>query len=263
GQSGQPRQPDGTLVTAQSSARGRDRANGHSGPIGAGAARAADSNPYQGIGETAAQHRPPRSLFDPAPAADHARTQVAGPANRASATDSRTETPTEARTQTAREPSAESPPETGAKDAKAAARTEPESNAGTRSPNLTPVPGSWADLRQRLERLPYGHPSSPYHVDGERKPPPPRLKHLELAPPRLAPPVAPVPDRPSEPPARSRADDLQDAEHNQQHSRPMPTFTPAGAGPSQPAQHDSPVSEPPRMPATRRPEPGPRRPAEP
>ncbi|HUD36339.1 MAG TPA: hypothetical protein VMR14_05545 [Streptosporangiaceae bacterium] len=46
-----------------------------------------------------------------------------------------------------------------------------------------PAPGSLADLRQRLERLPWGHPSSPYHVDGERKPPPPRLKHLELAPP--------------------------------------------------------------------------------
>jgi hypothetical protein len=40
-----------------------------------------------------------------------------------------------------------------------------------------------ADLRRRLELLPYGHPSSPYHDDGERKPPPPRLKHLELAPP--------------------------------------------------------------------------------
>ncbi|HEX7992395.1 MAG TPA: hypothetical protein VF506_00645, partial [Streptosporangiaceae bacterium] len=44
-----------------------------------------------------------------------------------------------------------------------------------------PEAGSWADLRQRLERLPYGHPSSPYHVDGEREPPPPRLVHLELA----------------------------------------------------------------------------------
>lgn len=54
---------------------------------------------------------------------------------------------------------------------------EPEIAAGR------PVPGSLADLRQRLERLPYGHPSSPYHVDGERKPPPYRLKHLELAPP--------------------------------------------------------------------------------
>ncbi len=46
-----------------------------------------------------------------------------------------------------------------------------------------PEAGSRADLRQRLERLPFGHPSSPYHVDGQRKPPPPRLKHLELAPP--------------------------------------------------------------------------------
>ncbi|HET9899437.1 MAG TPA: hypothetical protein VFQ44_31305 [Streptosporangiaceae bacterium] len=44
-------------------------------------------------------------------------------------------------------------------------------------------PGSLADLRRRLELLPYGHPSSPYHVDGERKSPPPRLRHLELAPP--------------------------------------------------------------------------------
>jgi hypothetical protein len=54
-------------------------------------------------------------------------------------------------------------------------------------------PGSLAALRARLERLPWGHPSSPYHVDGERKPPPPRLKHLELAPPapnRFAPTVS-------------------------------------------------------------------------
>lgn len=43
-------------------------------------------------------------------------------------------------------------------------------------------PGSRAALKQRLERLPLGHPSSPYHVDGERKPPPPRLRHLEVAP---------------------------------------------------------------------------------
>jgi hypothetical protein len=62
----------------------------------------------------------------------------------------------------------------------------------------SPEPGSWADLRQRLERLPYGHPSSPYHVDGERKPPPPRLRHLELAPPVRA--AAGRPAAPSEPP---------------------------------------------------------------
>src|SRR5262245_33990731 len=46
-----------------------------------------------------------------------------------------------------------------------------------------PATGSLADLRQRLDRLPYGHPSSPFHDDGERRPPPPRLKHLALAPP--------------------------------------------------------------------------------
>jgi hypothetical protein len=62
--------------------------------------------------------------------------------------------------------------------------------------NNRPKPGSLADFRQRLERLPYGHPSSPYHVDGERKPPPPRLRHLELAPPAAAParpPALPAP----------------------------------------------------------------------
>ncbi|MHB1593413.1 MAG: hypothetical protein ACYCO9_07015 [Streptosporangiaceae bacterium] len=63
----------------------------------------------------------------------------------------------------------------------------PHVPAGTPGP-VTPRParGSLADLRQRLERLPSGHPSSPYHVDGERKSPPPRLKHLELAPPQPA-----------------------------------------------------------------------------
>jgi hypothetical protein len=73
-----------------------------------------------------------------------------------------------------------------------------------------PQPGSLADFRQRLERLPYGHPSSPYHVDGERKPPPPRLRHLELAPPAAAParppahvlssPVPPAPKLSAAPP---------------------------------------------------------------
>ncbi len=35
-------------------------------------------------------------------------------------------------------------------------------------------------LGRRLERLPHGHPSSPYHDDGTRKPPLVRLKNLEL-----------------------------------------------------------------------------------
>ncbi|HVB41275.1 MAG TPA: hypothetical protein VNF47_01045 [Streptosporangiaceae bacterium] len=56
-------------------------------------------------------------------------------------------------------------------------------DAGYDNQAAPPVTGSLADLRRRLELLPFGHPSSPYHVDGERKPPPPRLRHLELAPP--------------------------------------------------------------------------------
>ncbi len=43
-----------------------------------------------------------------------------------------------------------------------------------------PARGSLTDLRQRLDRLPSGHPSSPYHDDGSRKPPVVRLKDLEL-----------------------------------------------------------------------------------
>jgi hypothetical protein len=43
-----------------------------------------------------------------------------------------------------------------------------------------PERGSLADLRQRLERLPPGHPSSPYNDDLTRKPPVARLKDLEL-----------------------------------------------------------------------------------
>jgi hypothetical protein len=43
-----------------------------------------------------------------------------------------------------------------------------------------PARGSLTDLRQRLERLPTGHPSSPYDDDGSRKPPAARLKDLEL-----------------------------------------------------------------------------------
>jgi len=43
-----------------------------------------------------------------------------------------------------------------------------------------PERGSLADLRQRLERLPAGHPSSPYHDDLTRKRPVTSLKDLEL-----------------------------------------------------------------------------------
>jgi hypothetical protein len=54
---------------------------------------------------------------------------------------------------------------------------------GVPAPASQPERGSLADLRRRLARLPHGHPSSPYHDDGERRPQPPRLRHLELAPP--------------------------------------------------------------------------------
>jgi hypothetical protein len=37
-----------------------------------------------------------------------------------------------------------------------------------------------AELRERMERLPPGHPSSPYNDDGSRKPPPPDLSVYEL-----------------------------------------------------------------------------------
>src|SRR5260370_40772464 len=43
-----------------------------------------------------------------------------------------------------------------------------------------PERGSLGDLRQRLDQLPAGHPSSPYNDDLSRKPPDARLKDLEL-----------------------------------------------------------------------------------
>jgi hypothetical protein len=50
------------------------------------------------------------------------------------------------------------------------------------SPYATEQPerGSIADLRRRMERLPPGHPSSPYNDDMTPKPPVARLKNLEL-----------------------------------------------------------------------------------
>lgn len=87
---------------------------------------------------------------------------------------------------------------------------EPARAAAVAAQGSRSKPGSLDDLRRRLERLPHGHPSSPYHDDGERKPPPPRLKHLELAPPRALPartsavpparPIPPIPPVPAAPP---------------------------------------------------------------
>jgi hypothetical protein len=48
---------------------------------------------------------------------------------------------------------------------------------------MTPGSGrplSDAGMRAQLEALPPGHPSSPWNEDGTRKPPPPRLRDMEL-----------------------------------------------------------------------------------
>ncbi len=198
-QSGQPDPLDATLMMAEPSARGQDRANGHARPIGTWAAA---------HGETTGRHRSARSLFDPVPAAEaiaESGTETGaaepGPAAPTAPQVAVASSPA-AGSMAAAAPEAASDPLSGTAAEQAAvaagarARTPSAGDSPARQidqPNRTPVPGSWADLSQRLERLPYGHPSSPYHVDGERKPPPPRLKHLELAP--------PVADRPGELPA--------------------------------------------------------------
>jgi len=58
-----------------------------------------------------------------------------------------------------------------------------------------PARGSVAELSLRLERLPAGHPSSPYNDDGTLKAPVPRLKDLELPLPGEDRPAAPGPPR--------------------------------------------------------------------
>src|SRR5215471_2159525 len=50
------------------------------------------------------------------------------------------------------------------------------------------APAQSPDLQSRLERLPVGHPSSPYHGDGSRKPPPPDPANYELPLPDELPP---------------------------------------------------------------------------
>jgi len=80
-------------------------------------------------------------------------------------------------------PSENLPPEAAPTDGMRQPRPADPGGVRVDQPGVRLVPGSRADLRLRLERLPAGHPSSPYHDDGTRKPQPPRLKHLELAPP--------------------------------------------------------------------------------
>ena len=60
-------------------------------------------------------------------------------------------------------------------------------------------------LRERMERLPYGHPSSPYNDDGSRKPPLPDLSKYEL-------PIPGDPDYRPEPSRAAEADRLETAQ---------------------------------------------------
>jgi hypothetical protein len=56
----------------------------------------------------------------------------------------------------------------------------PFSQAGHRGAPFAPGGPSDAEIRAALERLPPGHPSSPWAADGTHRPPPPRLHNLEL-----------------------------------------------------------------------------------
>jgi hypothetical protein len=71
-----------------------------------------------------------------------------------------------------------------------------------------------AELRERMERLPPGHPSSPFNDDGSRKPPPPDLSAYEL-------PIPGDPDYQPEPSGASETDRLtdeaQEAADDRQH----------------------------------------------
>ncbi|HXZ72150.1 MAG TPA: hypothetical protein VEH31_14960 [Streptosporangiaceae bacterium] len=66
-----------------------------------------------------------------------------------------------------------------------------------------------AELRERMERLPPGHPSSPYNDDGSRKPPPPDLSVYEL-------PIPGDPDYQPDAPGASEADHARDDIRNQE-----------------------------------------------
>ena len=71
-----------------------------------------------------------------------------------------------------------------------------------------------AQLRERMERLPPGHPSSPYNDDGSRKPPLPDLSDYEL----------PIPGDPDYRPEPSRASEADRPETGQasEHVTPGP-----------------------------------------
>jgi predicted kinase len=76
-------------------------------------------------------------------------------------------------------------------------------------PRLADQPGSRQDLRQRLDGLARGHPSSPYDQDGSPRSPAPDLRRYE--------PPEPDPERPDSPDRSDHPDHprpLTDAEHS-------------------------------------------------
>jgi len=73
-----------------------------------------------------------------------------------------------------------------------------------------------AQLQERMERLPHGHPSSPYNDDGSRKPPLPDLSKYEL----------PIPGDPDYRPEPSRAPEADGPEIAQASDRVTPGNNP-------------------------------------
>jgi hypothetical protein len=119
------------------------------------------------------------------------------------------------------------PPQSPAPDttqAKPASRPEPDRRTGGR-----PGPGSLADLRSRLDRLPEGHPSSPYDDGGSARPLPHRLKQLELGLP------APERDAVDASPQFSRPNDARESTEAGRAGQPAR----GSAGDSPPEQPDA------------------------
>ncbi|HEX6856012.1 MAG TPA: hypothetical protein VF204_12015, partial [Streptosporangiaceae bacterium] len=76
--------------------------------------------------------------------------------------------------------------------------TAPDAGRGPDSPAARDADRASATaLRRRLDRLPHGHPSSPYHDDGTARPAPVRLRDLEL--PLTGPPATPPARLPAAP----------------------------------------------------------------
>lgn len=216
-QSDQPDRLDAALLMTQPAVRAQEHKNGYAyGGPDSGRSRPAETGGHPADDPAPARQPSARSVFDPIPSSQRTRNAVdpaapapdlvtgAVPGNGAAQPP---QSPADAKS--TRNGVREAAPDPGAHDS--GEPTESSTSAATTTATaavadqparpadqaaLRPEPGSCADLRQRLDRLPYGHPSSPYHVDGERKPPPPRLMHLELAPP-VPGPIVEAPSRSS------------------------------------------------------------------